>query len=294
MTPIVRDLLAISPEQRKHLDEIQNELDIHLGKLLTPDQKRLLQEPEASRHQSLRWTGQILAAAEQNRLKLSADQKKELTALQKDVDGKLEKILTEEQRKQSKIGFASGGPPPGGAGGPPQPGQILPSFLPGALHLTEEQKKQIDAFQKQTDAKLDQLLTDEQKKQLKNPQNPSRLPQPGQLMSVALQARLKLTADQKKSIQALQKEADALLGKLFTEEQKKQFKEMQANVGRGVPGGPGPRPGGPPGLPNFGPPGGSPLFRVYRFAGNHPGLVGKDLIPGKTVEEMEKSVARSP
>jgi hypothetical protein len=42
-------------------------------------------------------------------------------------------------------------------------------------------------------------------------------------------------------------------------------------------------------LPNFGgPPGGSAVFRVYRFAANHPGLAGKDLTPGKTIEEMEK------
>ena len=41
-------------------------------------------------------------------------------------------------------------------------------------------------------------------------------------------------------------------------------------------------------MPNFGGPGGSPVFRVYRFAANHPGLVGKDLTPGPTIEEMEK------
>ena len=67
---------------------------------------------------------------------------------------------------------------------------------------------------------------------------------------------------------------------------------MQANVGRGGPGGGGPGgppPGGPGGPPTLTlPPGGGPTFRVYRFAASHPGLAGKDLTPGKTIEEMEK------
>src|SRR5205823_12924987 len=152
-------------------------------------------------------------------------------------------------------GFAFGGPPPGGAspGSLPQPGQLLPSFLREALNLTEEQKKQLDAFQKEVDAKLDSLFTDEQKKQFKEPPTVGSPPQPGQLMTLTLQARLKLAADQKQAVQALQKEADALLGKLFTDEQKQQFKQMQANMNRGGgvggPGGPGGGPGGPGGGP---------------------------------------------
>ena len=298
MTPIVRDLLALSPEQRKQLDEIQNEVDRHLGKLLTADQKRLLREPpqtpsSAGSPTSFQ-TGQILATAEQNRLKLSDEQKKELATLQKEVDGKLEKILTEEQRKQSKSGFAFGGPPPGGpgAGGPPQPGQLLASFVRDALNLTDEQKKQVDAFQKEADGKLDQLLTDEQKKQLKNPENAGSIPQLGQLMSVTLQARLKLTADQKKTIQALQKEADALLGKLFTDEQKKQFKEMQANVDRGGPGRARRWPGRPTGKPRC-----SAQLRTARRQcslsrlpfRSEPSRLGRQRPdPRKTIEEMEK------
>src|SRR5207249_10228491 len=102
-------------------------------------------------------------------------------------------------RKQAKGGFAFGGPPPGGGGpgGPPQPGQLLPSFLREALNLIEEQKKQLDAFQKEVDGKLDHLLTDEQKKQFKEPPTVGSPQQPGQLMTLTLQARLKLTADQK-------------------------------------------------------------------------------------------------
>jgi hypothetical protein len=62
-------------------------------------------------------------------------------------------------------GFGRGGP--GGFGGPPRPGQILPGFLQDQLQLTDEQKKQVEELQKEVDAKLDKILTAEQRQQLK-------------------------------------------------------------------------------------------------------------------------------
>jgi hypothetical protein len=69
--------------------------------------------------------GQILPPFLQDRLNLTAEQKKQLNELQKEVESKLGKILTEEQNKQLKEmrgRFGRGGPggPPGrGPGGPP-------------------------------------------------------------------------------------------------------------------------------------------------------------------------------
>ena len=68
-------------------------------------------------------------------------------------------------------GFGPGGPGgfgPGGRGpgGPPQPGQIFPSFLQERLNLTAEQKQQIDALQKEVDARLGKILTADQKQRL--------------------------------------------------------------------------------------------------------------------------------
>ncbi len=71
-----------------------------------------------------------------------------------------------------------GGPPggfPGGVGGPPSrgfgppfaPGQLLPPFLQERLKLTDEQKKQLDELQKEVQGKLDKILTEEQRNQLK-------------------------------------------------------------------------------------------------------------------------------
>ncbi len=60
-----------------------------------------------------------------------------------------------------------GGPGGPGMGPPPRPGEILPAMLQQRLGLSSEQKTQIEALQKEVDAKLAQILTDEQKTQLK-------------------------------------------------------------------------------------------------------------------------------
>lgn len=84
--------------------------------------------------------GQILPQFLQDQLKLSDEQKKQLTDLQKDVDGRLGKLLTAEQNKQlQELGRnifgpgagkrpapfgnpAPGGAPPGAAPNRPEPG----------------------------------------------------------------------------------------------------------------------------------------------------------------------------
>ena len=86
----------------------------------------------------------------------------------------------------------------------------------------------------------------------------------------------------------LQKDVDAKLDKLLTEDQRKQFKQMR-RLARGGPGGPpgGGAGGGPPAALFAGPPGGGGVFRAYRYGPDYAGLVGKELKPGKTVEELD-------
>jgi hypothetical protein len=127
--------------------------------------------------------------------------------------------------------------------------------------------------------------------------DPRNFPQPGQLVASAVVDRMKLTDEQKKQLADLQKEADGKLDDLLKDDQKKQFKQMQdfaktfARGPGGPPGGPGGGPGGPPGgFGGFGPPGGSGLFRAPRYAADYPGLQGKDLTPGKTIEELEAQI----
>jgi hypothetical protein len=202
-----------------------------------------------------------------------------------------------------KTGFGFGppgggpgfGPPGGGPGfGPPAPklGQILPTFLQGIMKLTDDQKKELAAAEKEVGEKLGKLLTDDQKKEFEKRPGFGEFPKPGELMSSATQERLKLTDDQKKQLADVQKEADGKIDKLLKDDQKKQLKQMQ-EMARGFPGG-GPPGGGPPGggppgggFPGFGAPGGGGMFRAPRYAADYAGLKGKDLKPGKTIEELQ-------
>jgi hypothetical protein len=323
MSSVTQDILGLSPEQKSQMAKVQDGVDAKLDEMLTEVQKNQLKaKPPAANpgpFGNASQPGQLMTGADQTRLKLTPEQKKQVTEIQKDVDSQVAKILSDDQKKQLKGtrggfgGGAPGGPPGAGAppagafgrGGPPQPGQLIPSFLQDALKLTKDQKSQLEDDQKEVNGKLEKLLTDDQKKQFKQPDGggpsgraPADFAQPGQLMALTVQIRLKLTTAQRKTLQELQKETDGKLDKLLGDDQKKQFKEMRANFGRGNaggfagPGGPGRGgpggrgPGGPGGMPG-GPPGGSSLFRAYRYAADYPGLARKDLTPGKTVEQLQ-------
>jgi hypothetical protein len=178
----------------------------------------------------------------------------------------------------------------GGPGGFSQPGHVLPPFVQDMLKLTDDQRKRLDEFQKEVTAKLDRILTEEQNRQFKDakpgfgPGGFGAPPAPGQIMPSFLQASLKLADDQKKQVEELQKETDGKLATLLRDEQKKQLADMRAGGFGPGGGGFGKGPGGPGG---FGPPGGASIFRAYRFAADYPGLVGRDLTPGKRVEDLQ-------
>lgn len=120
-----------------------------------------------------------------------------MMAYDKNKDGKISKDEVPEERAQrlfqradaNKDGFVTreeltalaaqeaavtGGRRPDGKGGDgdkgrfqrPVPGQILHPFFQEALHLTADQKKQLEELQNQVNSKLKSILTDEQKKQL--------------------------------------------------------------------------------------------------------------------------------
>ncbi len=195
-----------------------------------------------------------------------------------------------------KAGF---GPPggPGGPGGPPPVGQVLPFFVRDRLDLSPEQRKAADALQKTIDDTLARTLTDAQRKTLKERSTPgpamfAAMPAPGLFMSMATQIALRPTPEQRAKLSALQKEVDATLEKTLNADQKARLTKARADFLRGGPGGPGGLGGGPPGggPPAFlfaGPPGGSGVFRAYRYGPDYPGLAGRELKPGKTVEEMQ-------
>ena len=89
------------------------------------------------------------------------------------------------------------------------------------------------------------------------------MPRPGEILPQMFQQRLNLSDEQKEQVAALQKDVDAKLAKILTEDQAKQLKEMRdRRPGRGGPGGPGGPgrggPGGPGGPGGDGPPPGRP------------------------------------
>jgi hypothetical protein len=218
--------------------------------------------------------GQIVPSFIQGILNLAGEQREQLDRLQKEVDGKLDKILAAKQKEQLKgmeVGFG-----PNGIGSPPPPGQLMTAFLQARLNLTDQQKKQVEALQKEADGKLAEALTDEQKEQLQQIQQ-------------------------------------GFGGGGFGAPARRGGRDGRGGpggFGRGgpsgfVPGGPGGFPGGGFGPPGGGPggfgppgrgpggfgPGGGQLFGAYRYAADYPGLVGKDLTPGKTIEELQSAEA---
>ena len=116
------------------------------------------------------------------------------------------------------------------------------------------------------------------------------LPTAGQLVPLATQIALKLTVEQRAQLAVVQKGVDDKLDQILDAGQKQRMKDMQRMSARGGP--PGFGPGGPRqgpgGFPGFGgPQGGQPVFRAYRYGPGYPGLAGKDLTPGQTIEALE-------
>jgi Spy/CpxP family protein refolding chaperone len=77
--------------------------------------------------------------------------------------------------------LGSGGPGGPGGFGPPPIGQIMPGFVQDQLKLTAAQKKDLEALQKDVDAQIEKLLTDDQKKAYKEMKERGPGPRPGGL-----------------------------------------------------------------------------------------------------------------
>jgi hypothetical protein len=193
---------------------------------------------------------------------------------------------------------------PPGVAAPPLV-EIVPPFLRDAIEVTSEQKRSLDDLRKSTEDSVQALLSEEQRKQLKAP--PSGIGAPGagngpprgmggpppggpaagspravQIVAAPLRLRLKLTDDQKKQVQALEKDTEAKVEAILTAAQKKQLKEVVDGFVNAWGGGAG---GGPPAL-------GNAVFRAYRYPAGYAGLTGKSLTPGKTIEELQSEAAK--
>ncbi len=127
---------------------------------------------------------------------------------------------------------------------------------------------------------------------LGQPPVPGSIAQPGQVMTPGAQEILRLTPEQKKQIEDLQKEVDAKLAKILTSEQTKSLRDMRRNPFDGF-GGFGGGPGGFGGGPGGGGFGGGPGGfggGPGGFGGGPGGFGGFGGIPGVRIDEVKKQI----
>jgi protein CpxP len=117
----------------------------------------------------------------QDSIKDMREQNKALQELRGDYQKKVTALLNDDQKKTyeeaiQNRGFGGGFGGFGGFGGGGTPGQILSPALQDRLKLTQEQKDKLAKIQKDVDAKLADVLTPEQKKQLEELKTPRKGP----------------------------------------------------------------------------------------------------------------------
>jgi hypothetical protein len=168
---------------------------------------------------------------------------------------------------------------PGGPGGPPRLVEVMSATTRQALKVTDDQKEALDALQTEFVARLGGVLSAEQTARLKEPAKatgaaPAAAPQAIRILPAALEKLLRITPEQKPIVDRFQKEADTRVATILTSDQMKQLNEMRAVFVNAW------GPGGPPNL-------GNAVYRSYRYAADNPGLKGRALKPGKTVNELQ-------
>ena len=221
--------------------------------------------------------------------------------------------------------FGPGGMPgqggmfgPGGPGGPPgsaaiRPGELFPATLPDTLQCTDEQKAKLTDLQKRS--REGRAVADQGSARTIGStavwlyaatRRPGRLapPRPGEVIPATIAQSLTLSKAQTDDLAAFQKEVDDELSKILTKEQQTKLSASVATAsgapnrggpgggrggaGRGGRGGGFGGMGGPGGMGfgGMGPGGMGGIFTCFRYAPDFPGLVGKDLTPGKKLEEL--------
>ena len=194
---------VLKPDQVKRLHQIENQqagvgmyvkADVQKSLKITDDQKSKIESINSQLQKDLRELsprgGGFGGGAGGGFGRQDPQVAKKREALQKEATEKIMDVLDDTQRGLVKDltgepfdtrnlfagafgggGGGFGGPGGGGFGGGGfaigQPGQILPTFLQDQLKLSEEQKKAVEALQKETETKLEKILSEEQNKQLK-------------------------------------------------------------------------------------------------------------------------------
>jgi Spy/CpxP family protein refolding chaperone len=186
---------ALKPEQVKRLKQLDNQM-AGLGMFAKPEVIAALKLTEDQRREMAKFTDDVYKATRDltGRRPRGAggaaappdpEAAQKVEAVQKEALANAVKVLTDEQRATFKdltgepfnmpgalgrLGFgAFAGLGTGAPAGPAtaSPGTVLTTNVQDQLKLTEDQKKELEAIQKDVDAKLEKMLTDEQRSRLK-------------------------------------------------------------------------------------------------------------------------------
>jgi hypothetical protein len=219
--------------------------------------------------------GELVPGFLQRILAVTDAQKTSIEKLQSDVDEKLTRLLTDEQREklEQAMKFPFGaprgpdrrhvGPGPGGPGQqrgprrggfrPPRMGTVLPKLLIDELALSEAQRTELDEIQQRVDGRLEEIWTEEQKTRLKEMEESfARGPWFGPPPGFGPPGRFDPPDDDGS--------------------EDGRWHGHRGRGGPGAPGGLGRGPGG--------------IFCSLRYAADFPGLAGRDLKPGKKLVEV--------
>src|SRR5260370_42308454 len=112
----LHDILTLTAEQKKQLDELQKETESKIAKVLTAEQAKQLKEPRMGPSGPGGFgggrpgagmggppqVGQIMPAFQRDALKLTDGQNKQIHELQKEGDGRLAYLRRHEKNKQIK------------------------------------------------------------------------------------------------------------------------------------------------------------------------------------------------
>ncbi len=157
----------------------------------------------------------------------------------------------------------------------PRPFEVVPGSIRDALSMKKEQREKLDQIDQELNTKLDDILSDEQRKSLTDPNDidVSTIPA-GEYLTAFKSDKLKLTEAQMEKLQALASDFNPQIAKILTEDQKGTIERVKKDSA-------GPR-GGNRRMP------GNTLFRATRYGLHHPAFDGRLLTPGKTLVEIQQ------
>jgi hypothetical protein len=166
------------------------------------------------------------------------------------------------------------------AAAPPRPFQIASNDVRNGLGLSEEQLEKLGALEEQLNAKLNELLSVEQRRVLTGPDvRPIHEIPAGEYLWAFHNERLHLTEDQATALKALAEDVNPKITALLTDGQRQAIASYKAQQAQ--------RP------QSSRPVARNTLFRALRYGLDHPAFAGRTLTPGKSLAAIQEERERT-